>query len=364
MSTLQAESDQLIDIEVIDTNKIFVNSIKNSKVILPILGEPKNNFVKNNSKPKLRLLAKGENPKNFIYKFKNKIISLEEISSAASGIGSISLIPSIDGVIRNVPVLYNIDDKLWPSLALETVRIATGQKNLLVKSDKNGIELIKTRKNIIPSDQNAVINVKFNKFSKDNYVSAVDVMNNDFDQKKVENKIILIGSSAQALFDIVKIANGKYVPGVEIHAHIIDNILKNIPPKYPRYQDMQRLTDLMINSFNAIGEADSAKYYGLIIKSMFPTIEANIDENNKKLTQVFKFKQNTINRGPYIVQIGAFSNKENAKRALDQAGHGVFVLLLLSIIYTYLSLSCVSLLEIYNTYAPIEAQKMVIPPQR
>ncbi len=227
LQQLQKESDQLIDIEVADTNKIFVESIKNSKIILPILGEPKDNFVKNNSKPKLRLLAKGESPKNFIYKFKHKIISLEEISSAASGIGSISLIPSIDGVIRNVPVLYNIDDKIWPSLALESVRIATGQKNLLVKSSKNGIELIKTRKNTIPSDQNALINVKFNKFSKDNYISAVDVANNDFDQKKVENKIILIGSSAQALFDIVKIANGKYVPGVEIHAHIIDNIFKN-----------------------------------------------------------------------------------------------------------------------------------------
>lgn len=224
---LQKESNQLIDVEVLDTNKVFVDSIKNSKIILPILGEPNDNFVKNKSKPKARIIAKGENPKNFIYKFKNKIISLEEISDAASGIGSISLIPNIDGVIRNVPVLYNIDNRIWPSLALEAVRVASGQKNLLVKSNKNGIELIKTRKNTIPSDQNAVINVKFKKFSKDNYVSAVDVMNNDFDQKRIENKIILIGSSAQALFDIVKISNGKTVPGVEIHAHIIDNILKN-----------------------------------------------------------------------------------------------------------------------------------------
>ena len=224
---LQKESNQLIDVEVLDTNKVFVDSIKNSKIILPILGEPNDNFVKNESKPKARIIAKGENPKNFIYKFKNKIISLEEISSAASGIGSISLIPNIDGVIRNVPVLYNIDNRIWPSLALEAVRVASGQKNLLVKSNKNGIELIKTRKNTIPSNQNAVINVKFKKFSKDNYVSAVDVMNNDFDQKRIENKIILIGSSAQALFDIVKISNGKTVPGVEIHAHIIDNILKN-----------------------------------------------------------------------------------------------------------------------------------------
>ena len=224
---LQKESNELIDIEVADTNKIFVDSIKKSKIILPILGEPKDNFVKNDSEPKVRIVTKGENPKNFIYKFKNKIISLEEISNAASGIGSISLIPNIDGIIRNVPVLYNIDNRIWPSLALETVRVATDQKNLLVKSNKNGIELIKTRKNSIPSDQNAVINIKFNKFSKENYVSAIDVINNDFDQKRIKNKIILIGSSAQALFDIVKISNGKTVPGVEIHAHIIDNILKN-----------------------------------------------------------------------------------------------------------------------------------------
>ena len=224
---LQKESDLFTDVMVPNTNKIFIDSIKQSKVILPILGEPKDNLVKNNSKPKLRIIAKGENPKNFIYKYKNKIISLEEISNAASGTGSISLIPSIDGIIRNIPILYNIDGRIWPSLALETVRVATAQKNLLIKSNKNGIELIKTRKNIIPSDQNGLINVKFKKFDDQNYISAVDVINNDFDQKRIEKKIVLIGSSAQALFDIVQISNGKIVPGVEIHAHIIDNILKN-----------------------------------------------------------------------------------------------------------------------------------------
>ncbi len=224
---LQKESDLFTDVMVPNTNKIFIDSIKQSKVILPILGEPKDNLVKNNSKPKLRIIAKGENPKNFIYKYKNKIISLEEISNASSGTGSISLIPSIDGIIRSIPILYNIDGRIWPSLALETVRVATGQKNLLVKSNKNGIELIKTRKNIIPSDQNGLINVKFKKFDDQNYISAVDVINNDFDEKKIENKIVLIGSSAQALFDIVQISNGKIVPGVEIHAHIIDNIFKN-----------------------------------------------------------------------------------------------------------------------------------------
>ena len=105
-------------------------------------------------------------------------------------------------------------------------------------------------------------------------------------------------------------------------------LLKNIPMKYPRYPQMQRLTDLMINSFNAIGEADSAKYYSLIIKSMFPAIDTNNETKDNKLSQVFSFRKKTENFGPYVVQIGAFSNKENAKRLrlqVRQLGHDVSI---------------------------------------
>ena len=105
-------------------------------------------------------------------------------------------------------------------------------------------------------------------------------------------------------------------------------LLKNIPIKYPRYPQIQRLTDLMINSFNAIGEADSAKYHSLIIKSMFPTVEINIEAKDDKLSQVFSFRKKTENLGPFVVQIGAFSSKENAKRLklqVSQLGHDVSI---------------------------------------
>lgn len=103
-------------------------------------------------------------------------------------------------------------------------------------------------------------------------------------------------------------------------------LLKNIPTKYPRYSQMQRLTDLMINSFNAIGEADSAKYYALIINSMFPGIETKIENKDNKLSQVFSFRNKSESLGPYVVQIGAFSSKGNAKRLklqVSQLGHNV-----------------------------------------
>ena len=106
------------------------------------------------------------------------------------------------------------------------------------------------------------------------------------------------------------------------------NLLKNIPTSYPRFSQMQRLTDLMINSFNAIGEADSAKYYSLIIKSMFPKIDTSIETKDNKLSQVFNFKKKSKNLGPYVVQVGAFSSKENAKRLklqVSQLGHDVSI---------------------------------------
>ena len=227
LNRLKKEYEGLHYIEVDDSQKIFIEGLKNSKSILPVIGEPKDNLVINNSKPKIRIIKKGNDPKNFLYSFKNKIISLEKLNNAAAGIGSISLIPSIDGIIRYAPVIINIDNSIWPSLSLEAVRISNNQKNLLVKTDANGISEIKTRTNQIKTDRNALINIKFKQFDKSNYISVLDILDNKFDKKRIENKIILIGSSAQALFDIVKIANGNVVPGVEVHAHLIDNIIKS-----------------------------------------------------------------------------------------------------------------------------------------
>ena len=108
-------------------------------------------------------------------------------------------------------------------------------------------------------------------------------------------------------------------------------LLKNIPIKYPRFISIQRATNLMVNSFNAIGEADSAHYYALIIKSMFPNIDTNISslkKQNKPLAQVFDFNKKKLDLGPYVVQIGAFGNRENARRLklqVTQLGHDVSI---------------------------------------
>ena len=132
-----------------------------------------------------------------------------------------------------------------------------------------------------------------------------------------------------APYAAMKIGEYFYARGLYTQA---SKLLKNIPIKYPRFADIQRATNLMINSFNAIGQADSARYYALIIKSMFPKVNIGVDnfnEKNKPLAQVFNFnKKRRMDLGPYVIQMGAFSTRENAKRLklqITQLGHDVSI---------------------------------------
>ena len=158
-------------------------------------------------------------------------------------------------------------------------------------------------------------------------------------------KALLIqdGNSAIKLYKdlLKKYPNSKYAPnsamkiGEYFYARGLytqaATLLKNIPIKYPRFADIQRVTNLMVNSFNAIGEADSARYYALIINSMFPNVDTGIDilsDKDKPLSQIFDFNKRRPDLGPYVVQIGAFGSEKNAKRLKLQAsqlGHDVSI---------------------------------------
>ena len=104
--------------------------------------------------------------------------------------------------------------------------------------------------------------------------------------------------------------------------------LCNIPRIYPRFQDIQRVVDLMVSSFLAIGEEDSVTYYVGIYQNMFPNldVESYAMKNNKTLPSSAISKPKRMEPKPYLIQIGAFSSIENAKRLklqVSQIGYDV-----------------------------------------
>ena len=62
------------------------------------------------------------------------------IEAAAAGVGLVNTLPEIDGVVRRMPMVASSQGKLYPSLAMEVLRVASGDTTFQVKINELGVE--------------------------------------------------------------------------------------------------------------------------------------------------------------------------------------------------------------------------------
>ena len=204
---------------------VFSEKLKESKSIIAVLGSNVPSHSNYDRKAKARFLSKGGDPKQFTYSYPYSIGSLEKLEKNVKGLGSISFLDQLDGIIRSLPLIVQFNKKIYPTMGLEMVRVGSKQKNIYVELNEVGIQRISARPYKIESDPNGIIWIKYKKSQKEQYISAGDVYDGNFDKSFFENKYVLIGASAQGLFDLVKTPLGVTIPGVEVHANVIENIL-------------------------------------------------------------------------------------------------------------------------------------------
>ena len=152
----------------------------------------------------------------------------------ATGIGAINVSPDVGtGLVRQVPLVWNGPTGVMPSISIEALRLALQEHNIFVEGalDEPGIVLnVGLGSFTIPTTENGQIWVRFRRDHPDLYVSAHEVLTGSDEmalREKIEGRIILIGTSAAGLLDIRETALGDSVPGVSIHAQIIEQILLN-----------------------------------------------------------------------------------------------------------------------------------------
>ena len=206
-------------------DQIFKEQLEKSKSVTAVLGSTVPSHSNYDRKSKARFLAKGGDPKKFTYSYPYSIGSLEMLEKSVKGLGSISFLDQTDGIIRSLPLIVQFEKKMYPTMGLEMVRVAEKQKNLYVEMNEVGINKISARPHKILSDPNGIIWIKYKKSLKSQYISASSVFDGKFDEARFKDKYVLIGASAQGLFDLVKTPLGVTIPGVEVHANVIENIL-------------------------------------------------------------------------------------------------------------------------------------------
>lgn len=182
----------------------------------------------------VRKMSKGSpEPTEFLTGVPTLIRNLPVLEKGTKGVGMFSLNPSLDGIIREVPLVTKHDGHLYPALSVEAIRVGFQISTLMTEVNPYGITAIgvapksrvKPKGLKIATDAKGQVRPYFAPHDQSMYVSALDVLNGTVDKSKIAGKIAFVGTSAVGLQDIRSTPIDPLIPGVEVHAQMIENAL-------------------------------------------------------------------------------------------------------------------------------------------
>ena len=179
--------------------------------------------------------VRGPDPSPFLVTFAGLLRNVPTIEQAAAGRGVFSIRPERDGIVRRVSVIMQAQGSMVPSLSMELLRVVTNSGAILVRTDEAGVQSVAVPGLEVPTDQNGRFWVHFDRSDPARYVSAKDVLQGRMPRDNIEGKLVLIGTSAAGLLDIKTTPVEAAMPGVEVHAQILESVLANSLLTYPNY---------------------------------------------------------------------------------------------------------------------------------
>ncbi|PHO12529.1 hypothetical protein CPG38_07400 [Malaciobacter marinus] len=217
-----------IDKQLPNYDELFSKAIKNSSKPI-ILGY---HFFNNSFKQKiaqkpysLKILKKTKIDDMNILEANNINMNIDLLQSSAYSTGFLNIINSNSSILTNVPLMIKYENEIYPSFALEVIRTLKDNKDISIKKVDNSYHEIQLDDLNISVDKKASLNLSYYKSNYFKTISAIDILNKNYDKTIFNNKIVLLGNSA---LDVVNLNNtlvDKKLSSTQIHATIIENIL-------------------------------------------------------------------------------------------------------------------------------------------
>jgi adenylate cyclase len=212
-----------------DTDAIMAEAVARHRVVLGQTGSSQPTADQDDHPPRTfaAMARLGGDPGRFLIRFAGSIRSIPVLEAAAKGSGLVTVTPEVDGIVRRVPLVAEVDGRIVPTLALEMLRVATGQNTLVVRSSDRAVQAVLLQGVAIPTDRHGQIFVHYARRDPASYVSAADVLAGKVGPDRLRGRFVLIGTSAAGLGDIKATPVDGNMPGVEVHAQVLETILRN-----------------------------------------------------------------------------------------------------------------------------------------
>ena len=206
-------------------DEVFAEAIRKSRVVLGESGLREEVTALDKTLPVTGLAMLGEEPQRFMFDFPGLLRNVPVLEHAAAGRGLFTINPERDGIIRRVPMIMQAQGQTMPSLTFEMLRVATGSGTILIKAEKTGITSIGIKGVQIPTDHNGQLWIHYARNDPSLYVPAINVLEKNVAPDMIAGKLVLIGTSAVGLHDIKTTPVSHAMPGVEIHAQVLESAL-------------------------------------------------------------------------------------------------------------------------------------------
>ena len=165
-----------------------------------------------------------------IVRYPGMIANVPVLENAAVGVGTTNTLPEIDGVNRRLPLIVTVDGKLYPNLAMETLRVATNNSTFQVKLNANGVEKMRLPGDIGIIDTDSLGRVWID-WSQRNQSVSLSNLPQDF-----RGAIVIVGTSAAGIANPVATAIGPVWPH-DLQAAVIGTMINKVNIKRPDWAE-------------------------------------------------------------------------------------------------------------------------------
>ncbi len=211
--------------ELPSNDQVLAEAIQKNRVVLGETGLPARVPDLDTSLPVTPLAMLGGEPQSLLVTFPGLLRNIRALEQSAAGFGVLTIKTEHDGIVRRVPLIMQAQGITMPSLSFELLRIASKTDTVLVKMDRAGVKSVGVRGFEVPTDRNGQLFVHFAPRDPAIYVSAADLLDGLVPRDEIAGHIVLIGTSAVGLQDVKTTPLDPVMPGVEIHAQILESIL-------------------------------------------------------------------------------------------------------------------------------------------
>jgi adenylate cyclase len=216
-------------------DRTLAESISRAPVVLGLSAHnPYKGGHRDKDLPRAAFGTIGGDPSAYLLRFPQLLTNIPELEKSAAGRGMFTIEPDPDNIVRRVAMVMIAGDAIVPALALDMLRVAAKEKAFLIRSGPGGVENIGIGGIQIPTDAFAQIWVYFTPHDPARFISAKDVIEGKA-TGQLGDKLVLVGTSASGLLDLRATPLQPSLPGVEVHAQLLENVLTQSSLSRPAY---------------------------------------------------------------------------------------------------------------------------------